>query len=610
MSRMSRKKNNVKICFLSVIYMYYDKKSYDLIMNIIKVSIFLLIIAMAIFAFKTGFNKVFIKVKKKTNDTKNIINDRLTEDNLKYTLNENLFDFLLKIKTFFEKPNFFVLLFSFLIFIVWFYIFYTITQSYFYDSEVLYKDVDDKYNKKHLFDSIYSDYDKQMWTNSNENNYISKTGKLCRLSTDLFNSCLAQMNSEAKEEIFSKNFITPDFINVTREMLLKERYDRKKNIFIRKCELNIGEPENGRIETQKCKYIPVNIDEILYNKRTIKISNYIENDSGTHDTRLMSFDDIKIIFPLENGFYFDIRLKDLNNLYKTRDDNNRTKDSSDNLFIKQDNGIETFWYLNDLSYNKLKKEENILQQRKDISNNILRFIVDSPETFIKCKIINIETSYDDGNLSKLDLIVYNPDEDTKGSRYEKYIIKTNTNCNISGVQYMGNYNTAAKSSENSKTSIINKFNVIPYLGENFKLKREQFEEKRKIQSVNDNDDLSNVLDKDISENPILESLKTCIVYTSSGDLIKGDIVKIISRNEDYTEENSKLYKYNVKKYNNKETHYDENEMIIGRNYLLCSDIRESSLVSDILFNNKCLQQQENMILKYNPENEYYNCGCK
>ena len=265
MSRMSRKKNNVKICFLSVIYMYYDKKSYDLIMNIIKVSIFLLIIAMAIFAFKTGFNKVFIKVKKKTNDTKNIINDRLTEDNLKYTLNENLFDFLLKIKTFFEKPNFFVLLFSFLIFIVWFYIFYTITQSYFYDSEVLYKDVDDKYNKKHLFDSIYSDYDKQMWTNSNENNYISKTGKLCRLSTDLFNSCLAQMNSEAKEEIFSKNFITPDFINVTREMLLKERYDRKKNIFIRKCELNIGEPENGRIETQKCKYIPVNIDEILYN---------------------------------------------------------------------------------------------------------------------------------------------------------------------------------------------------------------------------------------------------------------------------------------------------------------------------------------------------------
>ena len=436
-----------------------------------------------------------------------------------------------------------------------------------------------------------------MWTNSNENNYISKTGKLCRLSTDLFNSCLAQMNSEAKS-IFETNFITPDFINVTREMLLKECYDRKKNIFIRKCELNIGEPENGRIETQKCKYIPVNIDEILYNKRIIMISKYIENDSGTHDTRLMSFDDIKIIFPLENGFYFDIRLKDLNNLYTRKDDNNKTKDSSDNLFIKEDNGIETFWYLNDLSYNKLEAGED----------DMLRFIVDSPETFIKCKIINIETFYATGNLSKLDLIVYNPDEDTKGSQYEKY--KTNTNCDISGNPYMGNYNTAAKSSENSKTSIINIFNVIPYLGENFKLKREQFEEKRKMQSVNDDDDLSNVLDKDISANLVLEYPNTCIVYTSSGDLIKGDIVKIISRNEDDTEENSKLYKYNVKKYNNKETHYDENEMIIGRNYLLCSDIRESSLVSDILFNNKCLQQQENMILKYNPENEYYNCGCK
>ena len=78
--------------------MYYDKKASNLINDIFKVLILLFIIGIVFLIFKNGFNHVFIKTKTKVNNAKNIINDRLTKDSLKYSLNENLFEFITKIK--------------------------------------------------------------------------------------------------------------------------------------------------------------------------------------------------------------------------------------------------------------------------------------------------------------------------------------------------------------------------------------------------------------------------------------------------------------------------------------------------------------------------------
>lgn len=540
--------------------MYYDKNASDLISDIFKVLILLIIIGIGFIIFKNGFNHVFIKTKTKVNKAKNIINDRLTEDNLKYSLNENLFEFLSKIKTFIDQPNFFVLVISVFLFILWFYVLYTITQSYFYDSEVLYKD-NDEYNIKHLFDSIYSNYDKQVWVNSDTNNYISESGKLCKLNFNIFNSCLGKMNNYTNDNIFNNNNISPDFVKATKEMLLKKYYGNG-NIFIRQCSLNIIDTGSGFTD---CSYIPVTIETIMYNTRKIKINKVLLNDTETNNSDLIDFDDSRIIYPLEPGYYFDIKYSDLHELFKQTTLN---------------------------KFSRLEEKGKFNPTEND---------------FIKCKIKDITTNDTTGNIDKFELKVYNPNNNMKGTQYESFDIS-----GISGEVYMGNKNTCQDSDKSS--SIIKKFNTVSYLGKNMKLIFDQEKEKKENQ---ENDiDLSNILEDDLVSKLQLEKDNECIIYNDYDDLIKGDIVKIMDNNEIISnpsaeqKENFKSKSYNVLKYDVMSGKYSEPPITIGRNYLLCSDSKKNTVIANDLFSNNCKQQQENKVMGHTPNNDFYNYGCK
>lgn len=540
--------------------MYYDKKASDLISDILNVSLLLLVIGLIFLIFKNGFNKLFIKTKTKLNIAKNNINDRLTKENLKYTLNENLFEFLTKIKEFLEQPNFFVLVISTFLFILWFYILYIMTQSYFYDSEVLYKD-NDEYNVKHLFDSIYSNYDKEVWVNSDSNNYISESGKLCKLNPNIFNSCLIEMNSYANENIFDIDYpITPDFVKATKEILFK-KYDNSGNIFMRKCELTFSSESNYT----DCSYIPVIIEKVLYNTRKIQINKAIE-DTQTDD-KVIFFDDPRIIFPLENGYYFDIKYSELEKLFEQKH----------------------------ISYFEILKNNNKFNVEED--------------TYIKCKVININTNENGFIKKNFKLKVYNPDDDMKGTKYESFNIQ-----GISGEHYMGNENTCRP--QDISSSIINKFNTISYLGENMKLIFDQEKEKQKNEERDI--DLSNILEDDLSEKLQLKLHDKCIVYKDYDDLIKGDIVKIIDDNRfrekatltEDEKENLKFKNYNTFKYDIISKKYIKTPINIGRNYLLCDDSEKNAIFVNDLFSNKCKLQQENSVLEHNSNNDFYNYGCK
>jgi len=541
--------------------MYYDKMASDLISDIFKVLILLIIIGIGFIIFKNGFNHVFIKTKTKVNKAKNIINDRLTEDNLKYSLNENLFEFLSKVKTFIDQPNFFVLVISVFLFILWVYVLYIITQSYFYDSEVLYKD-NDEYNIKHLFDSIYSNYDKQVWVNTDSNNYISESGKLCKLNFNIFNSCLGKMNNYTNDNIFNNNNITPDFVKATKEMLLKKYYDSSKNIFIRQCSLNLIDTGSGLTD---CSYIPVTIEKIMYNTRKIKINKVLTNDMETTNSDLINFDDAKIIYPLEEGYYFDIKYSDLHELLKQTTLN---------------------------KFSRLEQEGKFNPTEND---------------FIKCKIIEITTNNTTGNIENFELKLYNPNDNMKGTQYEFFNIN-----GISEGNYMGNKNTCGINDVSS--SIINKFNTISYLGENMKLIFD--EEKEKKENQENDIDLSNILEDDLVSKLQLEKDNKCIIYNDYGDLIKGDIVKIMDNNEIISnpnaeqKENFKSKSYNVFKYDVMSGKYGETPITIGRNYLLCSDSKKNAVVANDLFSNNCKQQQENKFFDTGSMNDFYNYGCK
>lgn len=550
--------------------MYYDKKALTLIKNIFKVFILLLIIGVIVLIIKNGFNIVFIKTKTTIDNAKKTFNDRLTKENLKYTLNENFFDFLSKIQSFVEKPYFFVFIISIIVIIIWFYIFYVMTQSYFYDSKVLYKN-NDNYNIKHLFGSIYSDYDREKWVNSDENNYINSSGKLCKINMNIFNSCLGEMNSYANKNIFKKKNLTPEFIKETKEILFK----KGNHLYIKNCLNNIDESE--AIYERNCHYITVKINDIMYNTKNIIINKKILNGNETHESDIISFDDIRMLFPLRDGYFFDIKFLDLNIFF------NDTFESSDNI-LDEDNKDEEIKYL--------------------INGEDKKFIT-SKNTWIKCKINKIETNQTSGNVTILDLIVYNPNNNIKGTQYEIFEI-TDVSQNL----YMGNENTCEES--NNKSSIIGKFSILPYLGENLKLIYNEMKENEENTS-----DLSDIFENDIIRANILKTTDHCIVYAPYNNLIKGDIVKI---NKGINEKGDpKFREYSVSKYNTKIGDYDDNNIIIGRNYLLCSDSKKNALYSNDLFNFNCKYQQENSIIyekdeknvdKYGGNNNNDNYGCK
>ena len=516
-----------------------------LINNIFNLLLFLIIFGIITLISMKGLNTIFVKTKEGVNKGKSALNDRLTNINIE--LNPKLFDFLVKIQKVLKNKYIFVFIISITLIILWFYIFHRLLTNYFNDSEVMKYEGND-YNIKHLFDSIYSNFEKSKWLNYSENNYISENGKLCTLSPVHLDSCIGSMINNANNLIFTKNGrITPEFTKNGRLSRLQKIYDDNKNIYI------IG-ISGDMLDINNMESKPNKIQKILYNENKLILENEIKdmlNDNNSID--LIDIDDPRILFPLKKGYLFDIKFKDLR----------------DNIYNPSANLEDLF--------------------KKNRYNNFYNLDI----LFIKCKILNIDINENTYHLSRLELEVYN--DEARQYKYKKFKIYKNVKPDL-------NFNSLHISSARIY------FKTSPYLNHNLKVDEEleNFEKRRKKyerKKVNEDNDFSNILaeDKDEDEDNTPGKDTFCIAYQNFNDIPKGSIVKIMDDRVDG--------KYNVKVLDTNNNKYME-EDYIGRDYLLCHDLSKNKLYAKDLFKYNCLQKQENKNLNSKDENDPNRYGCK
>ena len=293
-----------------------------LINNILKVLFFLIIFGIIIFISMKGLNTIFIKAKQDVNKSKTVLNDRL--ENLNIKINPELFNFLVKIQKIFENKNILIFIISILLIILWFYIFYRLLNNYFNDSEVMkYKGIN--YNIKHIFDSIYSNFEKSKWLNYSENNYISENGKLCKLSPVNLDSCIGNMINKANNLVFTKSDgITPEFIENGILDRFQKIMDNLDYIYILDINEDIEDNLESGIDEYKMNYDnneensvinlynslsgslsnqnifiskPNKIKNILYNDKKLTLENDIrDNVNKDNTTTLINIDDSRILY--------------------------------------------------------------------------------------------------------------------------------------------------------------------------------------------------------------------------------------------------------------------------------------------------------------------------
>ena len=318
-----------------------------LIKNIIKVLIVFIIFTIIYLILTKGFNTLFIKVTNGVNKGKEILNDRLNKNNMNYKFNENNFIFLSKIKELLKNKYLLIFIISLSLIILWFIIFYILTQDYFNDSKIIgYKETD--YNDKYDFGLRYSNKEKKEWVNSKENNYISKSGKLCRLNPSILNMCLGENNNLAEKNVFIDEISKPDFLNK------RQRNRIKKNEIIY---INYNN-----------QYYPRKIIKVYNTLNQFRVDNPIKNDH-INSVETYSFDNInKYYFKLKNNYFCNIEYSIIR----------------DKLYNINKNVINKL-------FNKKIKNETFNNETNKI---------------IKCKIINIKTNLD-GYISELKLEIYN-----------------------------------------------------------------------------------------------------------------------------------------------------------------------------------------------------------